>query len=140
MFRYCFVRTAMSILTFIKNIVFEFFFLLSTMCDKIYTNHPFVNHTCLNMSRRAGAKGISTPPCWTPPRHPLDMLPSPVGRRGREPKGAGTSTVTFTLNKFEHLHGEYLYGEVQYIMGNGHMRLSPPSPPPTPPPPNQKTS
>ena len=126
----------MSTLTFIKILYFNFFSYLqcSPLCETKYTKT--INHTCLNMSRRARPRKSRPPPDTHPLRHPLDMLPSPVGRRGREQRGAGASTVTFTLNKFEHLHGEYLYGEVQYIMGNGQMRLSPP--PPLPPLPSIK--
>ena len=38
-------------------------------------------------------------------------------------RGVGGSYL-FKLNKFEHVHGGYTYGEVQYIMGNGHMGTS----------------
>ena len=41
-------------------------------------------------------------------------------------KVEGPCTVRSRLNKFEHFQEASLYGDVEYIMGNGSMRPSPP--------------
>ena len=41
-------------------------------------------------------------------------------------EGRGSCTARSKLNKFEHVQGSlFLYGEVQCIMGNGHMGNDP---------------